>query len=290
LYASRRSHRTHRTQSRVAGSSVRFLAWNILHGGGAFRLPEIILSVVRHRPDVVVLTEFRAARGSQIRAVLADHGLCHQASSHGGDGSGNGVLIASRLSLAMAVQTGPCGSEGRWLEVGIPEHSLHVVGVHVPDDTRRSEKSAFWQRLVALGRSRLVENCLILGDFNTGRRHQDGPTSQMGAAQTTGCEALLGSLLSLGFVDAWRRLNPDGREPSWVSPAGEGRRIDAAYLSPRLAPVLQAASYSHFERERRQSDHAPLLLDLELVQPDLQAPAPSPAGPRPGGLFGGLGV
>ena len=247
---------------------MRLLTWNILHGGGPARLPEIILALVHHRADVVVLTEFRIARGSQVRGVLADHGLIHQLASHAPDGEGNGVLIASRIRLAACAQTGPAESAGRWLEAGLPEVGVHLVGVHVPDDTRRAAKAAFWQHLLTLARLRRGEKCIILGDFNTGRKNLDGPVSgRFGAAQTTGCEVLLGSLLSLGFVDAWRRLNPEGREYSWVSPAGEGRRIDAAYLSPNLAGVLQTASYSHFERQRRLSDHAPLLLDLDLLQP-----------------------
>jgi exodeoxyribonuclease-3 len=264
---------------------MRFLTWNILHGGGPARLPEIILSLLSHKPDVVALTEFRITRGSQVRAVLADHGLTHQLVSHREDGGGNGILIASRQPLTPTTHAGPNGSNGRWLEASMA--GLHIVAVHVPDDTNLAAKAAHWQRLLSLARLRLVENCIFLGDFNTGRKHQDGPVSgRMGAAQTTGCEALLGSLLSLGFVDAWRRLHPNGREFSWVSPAGEGRRIDSAYLSPPLASVLQAASYSHFERESGLSDHAPLLIDLDVARA-LEGGKHSHSGtPRRGGLFG----
>jgi hypothetical protein len=60
---------------------MRILAWNILHGGSGRRLPEIVLALLGHRPDVVVLSEFRARLGGQIRGILADHGLSHQAAT-----------------------------------------------------------------------------------------------------------------------------------------------------------------------------------------------------------------
>lgn len=244
---------------------VRVLSWNILHGGGAERLPEIILSLLRHAPDLVVLTEFRVTRGSQIRAVLADHGLVHQLTSHpGGSENRNGALIASRSPLESMPQCGPRNSAGRWLEARLPNLDLHVLAVHVPDDTRLNQKAAYWQAIVAMARRRHGENCLILGDFNTGRRFQDGPAPGPGLASISGCEALLGTLLSLGFVDAWRRLNPQAREYSWVSSEGEARRIDTAYLSPELAALLQTAAYSHVERVRGVSDHAPFLLEVDL--------------------------
>jgi exonuclease III len=274
---------------------MRILSWNILHGGGAVRLPEIILSLLRHKPDVVLLTEFRTTRGSQIRAALADHGLPHQLTSHPQRADPcNGMLMASRLPLEAA--RAPAEFGGRWLEARFSALGLHVLGVHVPDDTRPTDKAAYWQAIVRLGRARLSEHCLILGDFNTGRRHQDGPAAGARRASIHGCEALLGTLLSLGYVDGWRHLNAAAREFSWVSAAGDERRIDTAYLSPPLASSLQTAAYSHFERQQSFSDHAPLLLELDdsvltrgraagnlapSQRPGLFAPDSSPPGAVP---------
>jgi hypothetical protein len=38
---------------------MRLLTWNLRHGGGARRMPWITLSLLEHKADVVVLTEFR---------------------------------------------------------------------------------------------------------------------------------------------------------------------------------------------------------------------------------------
>ena len=230
-----------------------FLSWNILHGGGPERIPEIALFLVRHAPDVVVLSEFRAARGGQIRGVLADHGLIHQAASHGPDRA-NGVLIAAREPIRpTGVQGRP---DGRFLDAYRPESDLHITGVHVPDDSDPGGKAFHWQRLVGLGHERLGQHAVIIGDLNTGRRGQDA------ASGCFACEALMGTLASLGWVDAWRHLNPGVREATWVAPWGEGRRIDAAWLSPSLAERLESATHLHEAREKRVSDHSALLVRL----------------------------
>lgn len=243
------------------GGAVRILAWNILHGGGARRLPEIVLSLLAHEPDVVVLTEFRSRLGGQIRGVLADHGLTHQAATPTPQGS-NGLLIASRerLSLRDDAPKGhpaarrPCWRD-RWLEVRLPNFTLS--GVHVPDDGRPTDRAAYWQSLVAFARARRDEPVLLIGDFNTGRHRAD----EEGA--TFSCTAQLGALWTLGYRDAWRELNPTARESTWVSPLGGGFRIDAAHVSAPLLPRLRGARHSDRERVEGVSDHSAVLIDLD---------------------------
>jgi hypothetical protein len=61
---------------------VRLLVWNIRHGGGE-RIPRILGVLDEHRPDVVVLTEFRNnRRGEVIREWLANEGFGSAFSPH----------------------------------------------------------------------------------------------------------------------------------------------------------------------------------------------------------------
>src|SRR5262245_4365405 len=120
---------------------MRILTCNILHGGGPARLPEIILPLLTHKPDLLVLTEFRAPPRSQIRAVLADHGPCHPLTSHADRDNSNGILIAARSTIEPDPHDQPPPrSRGRWLAAHMPAHDLHILGVHVPDDTRLTAK------------------------------------------------------------------------------------------------------------------------------------------------------
>lgn len=233
---------------------MKVLTWNILHGGGPRRLPDIVLALLEHDADVVVLTEYRRTLGGQLRGVLDDHGWRYQVSTEPPPGE-NGVLIASRMALE-AGESAPGGPSGRLLQVHIRQTDTTVIAAHVPDRSAPGPRVACWRALLNLARARRDGLCVVLGDFNTGRHHLDEP----GATFT--CTALLGELAALGYADAWRALNPGERAASWVSRAGNGYRIDSAYVSARLRPALRAAGYSHAERERGVSDHSVLVVDL----------------------------
>lgn len=235
--------------------TLRLLAWNILHGGG-LRTPEITLALLAHTPDIAVLAEFRPTRGSMIRAVLADHALSHQHVTPSPPGR-NGILIASRTPLALrAHPRDPRTAPGRFLACHAPEFDLTLAGVHAPDDTTPAAKQRYWHFLIDFARAHADHRCIVLGDFNAGRRGIDGPPHAFAA------QSLLGAFCSLGFTDAWRARNPGRREFSWYSAAGTGFRLDGAYVSTPLLPHVQAIAYSALEREEGLSDHAALLVDL----------------------------
>ncbi len=239
---------------------IRLLTWNILHGGGPKRTPEIALRLIGHRADVVVLCEFRRTFGGQIAGVLGDHGLVHRASTEPGPGT-NGVLIASRWPVVRGPT--PCGAvfERRWLEVSIPVLGLTLIGVHIPDDSRSDDKARCWRAAVDRGRDLKGENAVILGDFNTGRPFEDE------AGATLGCAGLMGALCTLGFGDAWRDRSPAGREYSWFSRTGSGFRVDHAFVSKPLRGLVADARFSHVERLERVSDHSALIVDLSMPRP-----------------------
>jgi len=260
---------------------VRLLTWNILHGGGPERLPRIALALLDWAPDVITLTEFRAARGGSLRAVLADHGWEHQAVSGGHDPdsdpappSPNRVLIASRRPIdAVDAHPGlPPALRRRILTARLrsgPRSGLEVTAVHVPEAARSDRaglvaKTAVWHELLRAARARRDADHVILGDLNTGRHRLDE------AGASFSCTALLGRLASLGYADAWRTLHGAARQGSWFSPAGGAFRIDHALVSPPLAPRVTHAEYGLSALAEGLSDHAPLVVGL--------APGPAEAG------------
>lgn len=258
---------------------MRILHWNILHGGGSRRMPEIVLALLAHKPDVVVLTEYRITIGGQIRGVLGDHGLSHQLSSDPPKGK-NGIVIASRSPLRHVSTPAdlPAALHPRWLDAaiaidGAETGELLLTGVHIPDDSRPSPKAAFWRQMLTLAEKRCAQLHLFIGDFNTGRHRLDE------AGATFGCTGLLGAVCTLGYADAFRHFHPERREWTWLPPTGDrakpantgtfappmaGFRIDSALVSGPLVPCLRAAFYSHSERETAVSDHSAMLVDLEI--------------------------
>ena len=242
---------------------MRILAWNILHGGGARRAPEIALAILAHRPDLVVLTEFRRSLGGQIAGVLGDHGLSSQFHTAPASRT-NGLLIASSLRLEPVAPSPFVGDpqlDRRYLDLKAPEIGLRITGVHIPDAARGdhpalARKSLYWRRLLTTTNSPESEPRLIVGDFNTGRARLDED------ADTFTCTPLLGELATRGYADAYRLIHPDGRDRSWTSHTGSGFRLDHAYVSPPLRPLVTRVVYSQIERESGLSDHAPMLLEL----------------------------
>lgn len=218
-------------------------------------MPWIALRLLEHDADVVIITEFRRTTGGQIAGVLADHGLVHQVCSEPPLGK-NGLLVAARTPLMPAEPI-----NHRWAELALPEAGLRLAAVHAPHDSpgqiaASTARTGFFKLLVETARRHATEPFLLLGDFNAGRHFAD----EQGATFT--CTYSLGVLASLGYIDAWRRFHPDGRQYSWFSPQGCGFRIDHAFASAPLAQRLRFCGYSHVERESNLSDHSAMLVSI----------------------------
>ena len=96
---------------------------------------------------------------------------------------------------------------------------------------------------------------IVIGDFNTGLHHVDE------AGATFHCASEFGRLAQAGWVDAWRLVHGDVREFSWYSTAGNGFRIDHAFVTPDLASQVVGAAYDHSTRKGL-TDHSGLTIDL----------------------------
>ncbi|QOJ00503.1 MAG: endonuclease/exonuclease/phosphatase family protein [Phycisphaeraceae bacterium] len=251
-----------------AGASVRIVAWNILHGGGPRRTAEVALALAGYEPDVVVLTEFRAGRGGQLRAVLADLGLEHQRSSvgEGGVTAGvNGVLIASRWGLR-GVEPGPPEEEGigaKWVSAGVScggrWGEVMLGGVHIPPEAGTG-RAAMWAHVVSAAGAWAGGAAVIAGDFNTGRHRVDERGSRFGSV------AMMGRLATLGYVDAWRAMNPGSRARSWRgvgSVGGAGAtRVDGVWVSGAMSGCISRGFLGVEAMEAGVSDHAPVVVEV----------------------------
>jgi exonuclease III len=250
---------------------LRLLHWNILHGGGARRMPEILLNLLSHKPDLILLSEYRTTIGGQIRGILADHGLEHQQTSLPAPHK-NGLLWASRFGLTRSTQPAPAahGLSSRWLDVCVEGHDLQLTGVHIPDDSRPTARAVCWQSMVTSARLNREKSHIFVGDFNTGRHGLDE------AGRTFTCTSQLGAVCTLGYADAYRVFAPETREWTWHAPArthvkpantalSGGFRIDTALVSGPLLPRLIRADYVHSVRETGVSDHSAMILELDAA-------------------------
>jgi exodeoxyribonuclease-3 len=245
------------------------LTLNIQHGGG-HRVNGIGSFVTGLRPDMVVLTEFRANKaGAQLRGALHDYGFIHQVAP-ATKPQANTVLLVSRLPFESQPLPGALNSfPERLLFANFRFGSLLAVYFPLND-----AKVPVFQALLASSPSLTLSPVLLIGDFNTGRHYADEKGATFVAAD------LFGSLEQTGWLDAWRHLQPTAREFSWYSSAGNGFRIDHAFLSAPAVPRLREAFYDHTARESGLSDHSALLVRM-ADQPDESRPPSAAAAARP---------
>ena len=247
--------------------------------------------MVGHRPDVVVITEFRPTLGGQVLSVLADRGLVHveQAGTAGAESRGNRTVVVSRfpmvsgeadasppmpacLSRRVLVRRLLLWSEDRGtvsgsvsakdLGVSSPD-GLLLTAAHLPDDWTPSNALAGWAWLASHAIRMRDERHVVVGDLNGSR-----DPGQVGGSPRHVAHAM-GRLWTAGYRDAFLERDPQkaadsGPETTWKSHWGHELRLDHAILSASLVPSLRGASYSHSPRLEGVSDHSAIVVELAL--------------------------
>jgi exonuclease III len=228
------------------------MTWNIRQGGGQ-RIDRIIRAIGSAAPDVLVLTEFRSGvTGRELTVGLSRSGWSHQAAPPL-PARTNGVLVASRNPLRLLpITTNRVEWKRRVVRVRIGP-----VGVTAAYFPYGQAKVAFFEWFLRKVRPGADSSTLLVGDFNTGRHYEDEEGATFWAPE------YMDKLKIAGFADAWRHLHPRARDYTWYSPKGNGFRLDYVFLGRALLPSLRAARHLHAVRERGDSDHAALVVELD---------------------------
>ena len=236
---------------------TRILAWNIRSGGGA-RAHLLADSIVRHEPDIAILTEYRPAGSARLLGFLASEGFVHHALTTPNPRIG-GVAIASRQPIVADDSKvdclGPFAS--RMLIAHVPGLDLSVCGLYGP--LPGEAFSTCWRGMLDALEPHVRSSLLVMGDFNTGQSLLDAPQRRLLGSD------YFAALATLGYVDLWRREHgDDAREHTWHG-RNNPYRIDHAFGSPTLVNRVRGCWYSHAEREQKVSDHSITLVDLDVA-------------------------
>ena len=233
--------------------------------------------LAKQNADVICLQEVRATEeqlsGHDV-SLPGYHAAYYPASRPGYAG----VALYSRerpKRLVRGIGIAEFDREGRYLEAQFPE--LAVVSLYLPSGSsgphRQASKDrflkAFLPHLSALRRRR--RPYILCGDWNIAHRAIDlknWRANQKNSGFLPHERAWLDHLFDeLGFHDAFRLVNAEPDHYTWWSNRGQawaknvGWRIDYQIASPRLALAVRAAQ---IYKERRFSDHAPLIMDYVL--------------------------
>lgn len=246
---------------------MRVVAWNIRAGGGR-RVEGIHAQLRRWRPDVLVLSEFRATAPSRELAarLAADGWRWQRATVSAAAPARNGLLIAARAPLRRAALRGATPPADRWLSVRAhpgPGDGISLGAMHVPNRAS-GRKAMFHDAVLAVARRWRPGPALLIGDTNSGRIGVDEEAPAFDRRE----DGWMAALAAAGWRDAYRALHGDRRAYTWYSPnAGNGFRLDQAFCNAALLPRLRAVRHvwGRVERDARRdalSDHAALVVDL----------------------------
>ena len=165
--------------------------------------------------------------------------------------------------------------EGRYLEVQVG--ALSVVSLYLPSGSAGPERQAskfrfleaFTPHLARLRRGR--RRCILSGDWNIAHRAIDlrnWKSNQKNSGFLPEERAWMDRLFGpAGYVDAFREVRPEPELYTWWSNRGQARlknvgwRIDYQVVSGSLAGKAHTAT---IYRQKRFSDHAPLIMDYRL--------------------------
>ncbi len=166
-------------------------------------------------------------------------------------------------------------TEGRYIQADFG--SLSVASLYLPSgssgDERQNRKYEFldsYESILQQQRKQAREY-IICGDWNIVHKEIDIKNWKSNQ-KSSGClpaeRAWLDKIFTdYGYVDAFRVLNNEPEQYTWWSNRGQayaknvGWRIDYQVITPGLKDKIRAVD---IYKEKRFSDHAPLIVDYEL--------------------------
>jgi exodeoxyribonuclease-3 len=155
------------------------------------------------------------------------------------------------------------------------DQAVTVVGAYVPSrdasPAKIARKQHFLSQMTTLARRWAHERLVFLGDLNIVSRQHVPRFTTFRRWEYDALEALERH----GLVDAHTFLHPDEQVHSWIGRKGAGYRYDYAFVSTGLVPFLVDCEYVHEPRELGLSDHAAVVLTLDLPLARVSPPAGS---------------
>ncbi len=225
--------------------------------------------------DVVCLQELRADESDVPRALQAPRkcrAAFHPAQRKGY--AGVGVYAKPAATFVTGFGNSEFDSEGRYLQADFTE--LSVISLYLPSGSsgphRLASKfrflDAFLPHLEELRRRK--REIILCGDWNIAHQPIDltnWRSNQKHSGFLPEERAWLTHVFDkLGFVDVFRRVDPRPEQYTWWSNRGDawaknvGWRIDYQIATPGIAAKAHTAA---IYKNRRFSDHAPLIIDYD---------------------------
>ncbi len=232
--------------------------------------------LARQAPDIVCIQETKAQRAQLDETFFPAGYHCHYLDAEKKGYSG--VAIYSRRPPERVVEGlgwPEMDAEARYLQFDYPTFS--VASLYLPSGTSSEARQAVKFRFLERFESHLRairergRPFILCGDWNIAHKPIDlknWRANQKHSGFLPEERAWMDKLFGeLGFVDAFRVVNPEPDQYTWWSNRGRaweknvGWRIDYHVVTPDLRDAVRSA---HIYKDTRFSDHAPLTLEYDL--------------------------
>ncbi len=225
----------------------------------------------KRREDILVLTEAKQSKGCLF--------LERYFQSYGYDvvfkipeGKEYGVIIVSKQMLtpsSFSHRIDYLQSRVVATKVNANGIELEIIGVYVPSRDKSYEKTErkkiFLKNLdkvLGLNLININSKRILCGDLNVLEQNHIPRYSFFEKWEYSFYQ----NLESYNLRDAFRLLNPNVQEYSWVGRTGNGYRYDHCFISNDLLPNLKTCYYFHEPRQykNRLSDHSALITEFKM--------------------------
>ncbi len=248
---------------------TRIVSWNIRAGGGK-RAQGILAQLLKWKPEIIGLSEFRGTPASQwLAAELALAGYGYQLSSVNPKAPAkNALLLASKLELEPLTLPRMPKVRERWLLANVAMPQPVMLGLmHAPNYTAPKLKYPFLNAVLRLAARKDAGPGLIMGDTNCGKRDidEENPSTTVFRRE----HDWMFGMERRGWLDAYRHKHGNRRSYTWYSHRNNGFRLDQAFCSPHFEPAIQSVRHAWGQdgsqpgRRDALSDHAALIVDIE---------------------------
>ncbi|MGK0209007.1 MAG: exodeoxyribonuclease-3 [Patescibacteria group bacterium] len=253
---------------------MKYVSWNV-NGIRACQKKGFVDFVKEESPDVICLQEIKAhPEQVDIDLSMYEHHFWNPAERKGYSGT---AVFSKIKPLSVKYGIGLIDEEGRVVTVEFDDH--YLVTVYTPNSKRALERLDFryeqWDKAFLKFVKELDKPVIFCGDLNVAHTEIDiaRATSNKTTAKNPGSAGFtdkererFDDILKAGYIDTYRKINPEKIQYSWWSYMFKSRdrnvgwRIDYFCVDKKLEKQIKDAKILD---QVLGSDHCPVLLELK---------------------------
>lgn len=146
----------------------------------------------------------------------------------------------------------------------LPIGKIEIIGLYIPsrnaDKNKIIRKKTFIRKISNALKHSSKNIRIVCGDFNI---LEPNHFPRYGFFKNWEYQ-FYNNLIDFNLIDAFRHLNPDVKEYSWVGRTGDGYRYDHIFISNNASSLVNKCFYDHSLRNAKLSDHSGIVAEIKI--------------------------